>query len=94
MIIALLGFIIQELFVRLRTHKQLHANVLYRYELSNDQQLVNPKLLLNLPAIPGPNHDGGKVVIGQDNNVYTIGDLISQNSGLSTDHPLTALAVY
>jgi glucose/arabinose dehydrogenase len=51
------------------------ANVLYRYELSNDQ-LINPKLLLNLPAVPGPNHDGGKVVIGPDNNVYTvIGDL-------------------
>jgi glucose/arabinose dehydrogenase len=51
------------------------ANVLYRYELSNDQ-LVNTKLLLNLPAAPGPNHDSGKVVIGPDNNVYTvIGDL-------------------
>ena len=51
------------------------ANVLYRYELINDQ-LTNPKLLLNLPALRGPNHDGGKVVIGPDNNVYTvIGDL-------------------
>src|SRR5919202_1114648 len=51
------------------------ANVLYRYELSNDQ-LINPKLLLNLPALRGPNHNGGKVVIGPDSNVYTvIGDL-------------------
>jgi aldose sugar dehydrogenase len=51
------------------------ANVLYRYELVNDQ-LTNPKLLLNLPALRGPNHNGGKVVIGPDNNVYTvIGDL-------------------
>src|SRR5919202_1764200 len=51
------------------------ANVLYRYELSNGQ-LINPKLLLNLPALRGPNHDGGKVVIGPDSNVYTvIGDL-------------------
>ena len=51
------------------------ANVLYRYELLNDQ-LANPKLLLNLPALRGPNHDGGKVIIGPDNNVYTvIGDL-------------------
>jgi aldose sugar dehydrogenase len=51
------------------------ANVLYRYELVNDQ-LANSKLLLNLPAVPGPNHDGGKVVIGPDSNVYTvIGDL-------------------
>src|SRR5919206_2943757 len=56
------------------------ANVLYRYELSNDQ-LINPKLLLNLPAVPGPNHDGGKVVIGPDNNVYTvIGDLRSHRT--------------
>jgi len=53
------------------------ANVLYRYELvNNNQQLANPKLLLSLPAIPGTNHNGGKVVIGPDNNVYVvIGDL-------------------
>ena len=53
------------------------ANVLYRYELvNNNQQLGNPKLLLNLPALPGTNHNGGKVVIGPDNNVYAvIGDL-------------------
>jgi glucose/arabinose dehydrogenase len=56
------------------------ANVLYRYELVNNnnnaQQLGNPKLLLNLPALPGTNHNGGKVVIGPDNNLYTvIGDL-------------------
>jgi glucose/arabinose dehydrogenase len=51
------------------------ANGLYRYELSNDQ-LINPKLLLNLPALPGPNHNGGKVLVGPDSNVYTvIGDL-------------------
>ena len=53
------------------------ANVLYRYELANNnQQLANPKLLLSLPALPGTNHNGGKVVIGPDNNVYAvIGDL-------------------
>jgi len=56
--------------------RQSLVNVLYRYELVNNQQLVNPKLLLNLPALPGSNHNGGKVVIGPDNNVYTvIGDL-------------------
>jgi glucose/arabinose dehydrogenase len=53
------------------------SNVLYRYELvNNNQQLVNPKLLLSLPALPGTNHNGGKVVVGPDNNVYAvIGDL-------------------
>jgi aldose sugar dehydrogenase len=52
-------------------------NRLYRYELSQDkQELVNPKLLLDLPATPGPTHNGGKVAIGPDDNVYlTIGDV-------------------
>ena len=56
-------------------------NKLYRYELANNQ-LTNPKLLLTLPAgspnLPGEdnNHNGGKLVIGPDNNVYTvIGDV-------------------
>jgi aldose sugar dehydrogenase len=53
------------------------GNRLYRYELGqNSGELVNPKLLLDLPATPGPTHNGGKVVIGPDDNVYlTIGDV-------------------
>lgn len=52
------------------------GNRLYKYELV-DNRLVNPLLLLNLPAtspIPGHenNHNGGKLVIGPDNNVYVI----------------------
>jgi glucose/arabinose dehydrogenase len=51
------------------------GNRLYRYELINNK-LVNPKLLLDLPANPGPRHNGGKVIIGPDNNLYiTIGDI-------------------
>jgi glucose/arabinose dehydrogenase len=56
------------------------GNRLYRYELI-DNKLVNPLLLLNLPAtspIVGHenNHIGGKVVIGPDSNVYlVIGDV-------------------
>ena len=56
-------------------------NTLYRYELV-DNDLVNARLLLTLPAVspnlPGENnnHNGGKLVIGPDNNVYTvIGDV-------------------
>jgi glucose/arabinose dehydrogenase len=50
------------------------GNRLYRYELVNNK-LINPKLLLDLPAVPGPGHNGGKIIIGPDNNVYfTIGD--------------------
>src|SRR5919199_1089311 len=47
------------------------GNRLYRYELVNNK-LVNPKLLLDLPAVPGPNHDAGKVLVGPDQNVYLI----------------------
>jgi glucose/arabinose dehydrogenase len=51
------------------------GNRLYRFELVNDK-LINPKLLLDLPATPGPNHNGGSIALGHDNNVYlSIGDL-------------------
>jgi len=51
------------------------ANRLYRYELV-DNKLVNPLLLLDLPANPGPRHNGGAIVIGPDNNLYVpIGDV-------------------
>ena len=50
------------------------GNRLYRYEYK-DGQLFNPVLLLDLTAIPvngRAEHNGGKVVIGPDNNVYVI----------------------
>jgi glucose/arabinose dehydrogenase len=58
-----------------RQGKQPLGNRLYRYELHNNK-LVNPKLLLDLPAFPGAIGNGGKVIIGPDNNIYvTIGDV-------------------
>jgi aldose sugar dehydrogenase len=51
------------------------GNRLYRYDLVGNK-LINPTLLLDLPALPGPRHAGGVVAIGPDNNIYlTIGDL-------------------
>ena len=55
--------------------KEPIGNRLYRYELI-DNRLVNPFLLLDLPAKPGPRHNGGAIEIGPDNNIYIpIGDI-------------------
>jgi glucose/arabinose dehydrogenase len=54
------------------------GNRLYRYELANNK-LIHPKLLLDLPYLPGPAHNGGVVTVGPDNNVYiVVGNLISR----------------
>jgi glucose/arabinose dehydrogenase len=51
------------------------GNMVYRYEWTNNQ-LVNPQLLIQLPAMPGStgrsDHNGGKVVIGPDGNIYAV----------------------
>ncbi len=61
------------------------GNRLYRYELvniSNNNKLINPVLLLDLPAIPGPRHNGGAIMIGPDNNLYIpIGDVDGWGNG-------------
>ena len=63
------------------------GNRLYRYELVETPgyngslaKLINPKLLLDLPAIPGPRYNAGVVLVGHgENNTTTvylmIGDL-------------------
>ncbi|MDW0296550.1 MAG: PQQ-dependent sugar dehydrogenase [Nitrososphaeraceae archaeon] len=58
-----------------RAGKAPIGNRLYKYELV-DNKLVNPILLLDLPAIPGPRHNGGAIEIGPDNNIYVpVGDI-------------------
>ena len=46
------------------------GNRVYRYELKDDR-LINPRLLLNLPANATENH-GGYITIGPDNNLYIL----------------------
>jgi glucose/arabinose dehydrogenase len=61
------------------------GNRLYKYELV-DNKLVNPKLLLDLPASPGSSHNGGSILIGPDNNIYVpIGEVSSQSGQISNN---------
>jgi aldose sugar dehydrogenase len=61
------------------------GNRLYRYELV-DNKLVNPKLLLDLPASPGGSHNGGSMLIGSDNNIYLpIGEVGYQAGQISNN---------
>jgi glucose/arabinose dehydrogenase len=56
------------------------GNRLYRYELVGNN-LINPKLLLDLPYLPGPAHNGGVVTVGPDNHVYVVvGNLLASAS--------------
>src|ERR671930_1462623 len=62
-----------------RESKEPLGNRLYRYELV-DNKLLNPKLLLDIRAkadtLDLAVHNGGKVLIGPDENVYiVIGDI-------------------
>ncbi|MDQ4015169.1 MAG: PQQ-dependent sugar dehydrogenase [Thermoproteota archaeon] len=67
------------------------GNRLYRYELvdntngnSTSAELINPKLLLDLPARPGPRYNGGPLLVSQNQNDTTvylmIGDLDHRES--------------
>lgn len=53
------------------------GNYVYRYKFDTDNnKLENPKLILKLPFLPGPSHNGGVIELDSDNNLYiTIGDL-------------------
>ena len=52
-------------------------NKIYKYDWNGETKILsNPTLILDLPALPGPNHDGGKLLIGPDQYLYAIiGDL-------------------
>jgi glucose/arabinose dehydrogenase len=62
-------------------------NRIYRYDWDPHKHLLsNQTLILDLPAIPGPYHNGGKLVLGPDNYLYAVignlntGDGVLQNN--------------
>lgn len=63
------------------------GNRVYRFELVDDAtKLIDPKLLISLPAGPGSIHNGGKMLIGPDNNLYfTIGDMKKRDTLINND---------
>jgi glucose/arabinose dehydrogenase len=65
------------------------GNRLYRYEFL-DNELVNPKMLLDLPVgNDNPAHNGGVIKLGPDGNVYVmIGNLLGPGLSEDVEHTL------
>jgi aldose sugar dehydrogenase len=65
--------------------QQLLRNKVFSYEWNRqNNSLINSSLILDLPAEPGPYHQGGKLKIGPDENLYAvIGDLKHNNGPTS-----------
>ena len=57
------------------------GNYVYRYKLDiSINKLIDPKLILSLPALPGPSHNGGTLLMDNEKNLFvTIGDLQPTN---------------
>lgn len=53
-------------------------NRVYRYDIS-ESTLTNQKMILDLPAGPGTNHQGGKLVSGKDNSLYSVTGELQRN---------------
>ena len=58
-------------YTEITLNGEILGNRVYKY-LWDGQHLVNPVLILNLPAGPAPNHNAGKILIGPDGYLYTV----------------------
>ena len=55
-------------------------NRVYRYQWDQENQiLANGTMILDLPSDPGPGHNGGKLEVDRNGNIYAIiGDLFRE----------------
>lgn len=54
---------------------EILGNRLYKYDFI-DGKLYKPTMLMDLPYLPGPSHNGGVLELGPDNNLYlVVGDI-------------------
>jgi aldose sugar dehydrogenase len=53
-------------------------NRVYKYELKGTS-LSNPQVILDLPASPGTNHQGGKLVMANDSTLYSVTGELQRN---------------
>jgi glucose/arabinose dehydrogenase len=66
---------------------QTIRNRIYEYSWNGKTALSKPVLILDLPAKIGPYHNGGKLKIGPDKQLYAvIGDLVTINNTLQNRH--------
>jgi aldose sugar dehydrogenase len=74
------------LYITESNGKESLRNRIYKYDWDSEKHLLsNPELILDLDALPGPNHNGGKLTVGPDHYLYAVignvnaGDSILQN---------------
>jgi glucose/arabinose dehydrogenase len=82
------------------TERDPLRNRVYKYQW-NGQSLINSRLILDLPAQPGPQHNGGKISIGPDGYLYAVigdlnrnGQLQNFRAGPPPDNTSVILRVY
>ncbi len=69
------------------TTTNITENNLYRYDFI-DGKLISPKLLYKIPTQEHNIHNGGKMVIGPDNNLYLmVGDSLTSKHMLTMNYP-------
>ena len=58
-------------YTEITLNGEILGNRVYKY-LWDGHQLINPFRVLDLPGTPGPDHNGGKILIGPDGYLYAV----------------------